>query len=351
MAHNLSRRLDGTYQALYVGKPAWHGLGDVENLPQTPEQIQRRVFDRRVIEVFPAFARIGRKIVEVPEFRAIGDKAAGKVYAFATPDYVPIQDIDALRIAGQIVKSNRKAVFVSAGALGNGARGFASIDLTRVLGANALAIKNDPSAQEAFLFVDWTHDGSGSVKYGRWRNRVDCNNMLDAANAAASGSGRLARIIHRGGGESMADQIREAERILGFTVADMQLNTKLLNELAAISLPKPDLWFKDFSELLIPIPQVMERPLAREQARELLTDLWNGSNTLGGVPKTPYRGLQVVAEYGDHFRTLRISDVKAAPERRFRSITEGPSADLKARALELIRQEFEIKTPVPVLAR
>lgn len=346
MAHNLARRLDGSYQALYVGKPAWHGLGTIEAVPQTPEQIQRRVFDQRVIETFPAFAAIGRKVVEVPEFRAIGDKALGKVYGFVSPDYVPIQDVDALRVAGQIVKANRKAMFVSAGALGNGARGFASIDLTRVLGPKALAIANDPSAQEAFLFVDWTHDGSGSVKYGRWRNRVDCNNMLDAANSAAASSGRLARIIHRGDTENIADQIREAERILGFTVADMKLNTKLLNELAAISLPKPDAWFKDFTEVLIPIPAEMERPLARNEARALLTQLWNVSSTLTGVPKTPYRGLQVVAEYGDHFRTLRISDAKSAPERRLRSITEGPSAELKARALELIRQEFEIKVPV-----
>ena len=353
MAHNLARRLDGTYMALYVGQPAWTSVGVVLDKLQTPEQIQRKVFDRRVIEAFPAYAKIGKKVVEVPEFRAIGDKAAGKVFSFASEEYVPIQDIDALRVAGQIVKSNRKAIFASAGLLGNGARGFASIDLTRVLGADALAITGDPSAQEAFLFADWAHDGSGSVKYGRWRNRVDCNNMLDAANAAAGKSGRLARILHRGGADSMADQVREAERVLGFTVADMKLNTKLLNELAAISLPKPDQWFADFTEKLVPIPDDMERKSTREQTRDLLRDLWSGSKTLQTVPKTPYRGLQVVTEYADHFRPLRISEANAAsvPEKRFRSIVEGPAADMKAFALELIRQEFEIGQKVPVKAR
>lgn len=345
MAHNLYRRLDGSYAALYVGKPAWHGLGEVEaDKLQTPEAIQRRVFDKRVIVAMPAFAKIGRKVVEIPSFRAIGDPRTGEVYSFASDTYVPIQDIDALRVAGQIVKSNRRAVFASAGRLGNGARGFASIDLTRVLGPNALAIKNDPSAQEAFLFVDWSHDGSGAVRYGRWRNRVDCNNMLDAANASAAKAGRLARIIHRGGDVSMAQQVREAEEILGFTVRDMTLNTKLLNELAAIALPKPDAWFADFTEKVVPIPEDMKRPSEREAVRDLLVELWKSSPTLVGVPKTPYRGLQVVAEYGDHFRNLRIGadNAAAVPERRFRSITEGPSADMKALALDLIRQEFEV---------
>lgn len=344
MAHNLARRLDGTYMALYVGEPAWHNLGDVVDARQTRQQIVRKVFGGRRIEAVPAYAKIGRKVVEVADFRALADVKAGIVYGYASPEFVPIQDGDALAVAEQIVKSKRKAVWMSAGALGNGARGFASIDLTAVLGQDALAIKGDPSKQQAFLFVDWAHDGTSAVKYGRWRNRVDCNNMLDAANAAAAASGRLARIIHRGGEASMAAQVREAEEVLGFVVRDLKSNTKLLNELAAISLPKPDVWFGDFVKVLVPIPEEMERKGTREETRDLITALWQDSKTLAGVPKTPYRALQAVAEYGDHFRPLRVSEVNAAivPEKRFRSITEGPAADLKARALDLIRQEFEL---------
>lgn len=348
MAHNLATRLDGTHMALYVGKPAWHELGEVLEARQTSAQIVRKVFGKRVVESVPAYAKLGGKIIEVPEFRALADVRGKQVFGYASPEFVPIQDGEALAVAEQIIKSKRKAIWSSAGALGNGARGFASIDLTAVLGADALAIKGDPSAQQAFLFVDWSHDGSSAVKYGRWRNRVDCNNMLDAANSAAAKSGRLARIIHRGGEQSMAAQVKEAEEVLGFVVHDLKLNTKFLNQLAAISLPKPDAWFAEFSEILVPIPEDMERKSTREETRDLLTALWQSSKTLVTVPKSPYRGLQVVAEYADHFRNLRVSDVNAAlvPEKRFRTITEGPAADLKARAAELIRQEFEIGVKV-----
>lgn len=348
MAHNLHQRLDGTYMALYVGAPAWHNLGEVLDARQTTQQIVRKVFGKRVIEAVPAYAKMGNRIVEIPEFRALADVKAKQVFGYASPEFVPIQDGEALAVAEQIVKSKRKAVWSSAGALGRGARGFASIDLTAVLGQDALAIKGDASAQQAFLFVDWSHDGSSAVKYGRWRNRVDCNNMLDAANASAAKSGRLARIIHRGGEQSMAAQVREAEEVLGFVVRDLKLNTKFLNQLAAISLPKPDAWFREFTEVLVPIPEDMERKFTREETRDLLVDIWNGSKAMQGVPKTPYRGLQAVAEYADHFRPLRVSadTPLIVPEKRFRTITEGPAADLKARAQDLIRQEFEIKVPV-----
>lgn len=349
MAHNIHRRLDGTHQALYVDRPAWHGLGEVVDSAQTADQIYRRVFGKRVVTIVPAFARIGGKYVEVAETRFTADKATGTIFAPVSASYQPIQDIDPLRMLQAITKaSSRKAGFVSAFSLGNGARNAATLDLTRVLGEKALAVLRDASKLEAFLVAEWSHDGSGALKFMDAVNRVDCQNMLNAANIRAEQRGKLVRIIHSGSDDTMADQLREAERILGFAVENTKLSVKLLNDIAGISVPDDRKWLAGFTELLIPIPDDMERKLPREQARELIRTLYLQSPNLASVPRGPYRGLQAVTEYADHFRPMRLGDVaqQVVAERRFRSISEGPASDLKSRAVELIRQEFEIRTPV-----
>lgn len=347
MSHNLARRLDGTYMALYVERPAWHNLGEVVTQLQKAKDIYRKVFGGRVIEAVPAYAKIGKRIVEAPDFRALADTKAGQVFGYASPEYVPIQDLEALEIMAAVIQvTKNKAVFASAGALGNGARGFASIDLTKVLPADCLAIRNDPSKQEAFLFGDWSHDGTRALNIGRWRNRVDCNNMLDAATAAGQRSGRYVSIRHTGA-DTMKERLDEAERILGFVEDDFRANATLLNTLNEIRIPKFPSWIREFTAELVPIPEDMERKATREEARRMMQELALRSSTLSGVPETAYRAYQAVAEYADHFRPLRISKdtPQVVPEKRFRSITEGPAAEMKARALDLLRQEFEVAVP------
>ena len=82
---------------------------------------------------------------------------------------------------------------------------------------------------------------------------------------------------------------------------------------------------------------------SRTEARDAIAGLFTNSKTLVGVPNSAYRAYQAVAEYADHFRPLRIgadTPTEVAADRRFRSITEGPAAEMKARALELLRAEF-----------
>ena len=346
MAHNIHRRLDGTHQAMYVGKPAWHSLGEVRDAAMTAKEVYVEVFRKRVIETVPAFARMGGKYVEVPETRFTADRALGVIFAPVSAEYRPIQDIEPLKMVEAIVKaSKRKAGWVSAFSLGNGARNAATLDLTRVLGEKALQVARDQSAIEAFIVADWSHDGTGALKIMDALNRVDCQNMLNAANLRAEARGKLVRIVHSGDVEA---QMHEAERILGFAVESTKLSVKLLNDIASLSVPKPDAWFRDFTELLVPIPDEMERKGTRIETRHLLEELWQRSPNLQTVPKGPYRGLQAVTEYADHFRPLRISDKekpRVVAERRFRSLSEGPASDLKSRAVELIRQEFEVKVP------
>jgi phage/plasmid-like protein (TIGR03299 family) len=232
----------------------------------------------------------------------------------------------------------KKAGFVTAGLLGRGERGFASIDLSRVVN---LRIKRDPSRQESHLFGTWAHDGSAAYRVGLWNNRVECQNMLNMALASAGNAGLVVSIRHAGDVES---SLEEARRVLGFVEQQAQQHVELMNDLGAVPIPAPvKKWLSTFGEQLIPIPPDMERPRSREEARDTIKSLFLGSRTLVGVPQSAYRAYQAVAEYADHSRPLRIgaeTPAEVAADRRFRSITEGPASDLKARALELLRQEF-----------
>lgn len=337
MVANIAR-INGTDQAWYADKPAWHGLGVVTPGARTAKQVQKAVpAFRQPIELAPVYCRIGGKVVEIPDRKATHRHGSNDVLGIVSEGYPPIHDGDALAVMESVVNAARRASFVTGGLLGKGERGFASIDLTRVVD---LRIKRDPSRQESHLFGTWSHDGTAALRVGLWHNRVECQNMLNAALASAERAGMLVAIRHAG---DIADALREAQRILGFAEKVAKAHVAEMNALADIAIPKPAKWIEAFGQILIPIPEDAERPASKLEAREIIRSLFTNSKTLVGVPTSPYRAYQAVAEYADHSRPLRVGpnvDPAYAADRRFRSITEGPGADLKERALTLLRQEF-----------
>lgn len=349
MAHNIAR-IDGTDQAWYSDKPAWHGLGTVTQGAKTAAQVVRAVPQfRKPVILVPVAIKLGGKWVEDPDMRATVRTGQTSPMGYVTPLYEKLGDEDALAILESVVRTvgerKVKAGFGSAGLLGaKGARGFASIDLTRVFGKK-LSVKRDPSRQESWLFGDWTHDGSGAMGAGLWNNRVDCNNMLDMARAYAEAHGLMARIVHKG---DLAAQVREAQKLLGMAELTAEKHVALMNALVDVPISKPKAFLAGFTEYVIPDltddGQKHERAAkSRDEARDAIAGLFTGSATLVGVPPSAYRAYQAVAEYADHVRPLRIGaqvDAQVAADRRFRSITEGPAADMKGRALDWLRNEF-----------
>lgn len=345
MAHNIAR-IGGTDQAWYADKPAWHGLGTVTPGARTARQVIKAVPVFRVpVVTDPVFAKIGGKMVAIPDRVATHRKGSSEVLGIVSTDYELIQDTDGLLTMEAVINAARRASFVTGGLLGRGERAFASIDLSRVVD---LRIKRDPSRHESHLFGTWAHDGSGALRVGLWNNRVECQNMLNMALASAEGSGMLVSIRHTG---DVADALRDAQRVLGFAEKAAKAHVAQMNALAEV--PISPRWMKGLVEYLVPIPEDMERKGSREDARELILGLYAKSPTLVGVPQSGYRAYQAIAEYADHKRPLRIgADTPAlvAADRRFRSITEGPAADLKATALDTLVNDLLRGAPalVPV---
>jgi hypothetical protein len=237
---------------------------------------------------------------------------------------------------GEIVRT-KEAGIVAHAALGKGERLFAVLDLARL---KDMKVPWDPSLHDAFLVAQWWHDGTGALAIGPAMVRTECQNLADAQLVYAEGKGRLARIVHRG---DTTDAVEEARRILGFAEQRVDAYMHLMGQLAEIVIRQPRKWVDGFTEKLIPIPETMERPGSRQEARDAIHHLFMDSPTMSGVPSSPYRAFQAVAEYADHYRPLRVANPANVPARRFTTVVDGPAADLKRQAMTLLREEFEVR--------
>ena len=247
MPDNISR-IDGTDQAWYFQKPAWHGKGVVGDKLLTAKELTRQVpVFRRAVKLAPVYMKIGGRMVELEDRRATYRDGTTIAMGVVSTEYELIQDADGLLTleavtieAGARTSRKRKPGFVTGGALGSKAeRSFASIDLTLLFG-DMLKVKRDPSRQESHLFGTWAHDGTGALQIGLWRNRVECQNMLDAARAAA-GVERHARHASATRATSPTRSPTPAS-VLGFVEQTVKADTALMNALNDAPIVKPKLW-------------------------------------------------------------------------------------------------------------
>ena len=326
----------GRYNAMYVDKPAWHNLGTVVAGARTPEEALEIAGTNYTVAKTAIHADIDGQIVPISSHVATYRTDTNTILGVVSNEYPIIQNITPMQMLGEIVRTGEAGIVAHA-ALGKGERLFAVLDLLRL---KDLKIPYDQSAHDAFLVAQWWHDGTGALTFGEAMVRTECQNMADAQLAYAERKGRLARIVHRG---DTTDAVEEARRILGYAERDITAFMALLAKLVDLPIRSPKIWIDGFTEHLIPIPADMERPASRIEAREVVKHLFLESKTLVGVPPSPYRAFQAVAEYADHFRPLRIADEALVPARRFTTSMDGPAANLKQDAMRLLKEEFEIR--------
>ncbi len=324
------------HQAVYVGKPAWHGLGTVVDDALTPEQALEAAGTAYTVDKAPLFAKIGDRFVEMPEYRATYRTDTEDVFAPVSADYPVIQNLTPMQMLAEIVRTGEAGI-VSHAALGKGERLFAVLDLKRL---TDLSIPGDPSKHDAFLVAQWWHNGGGALTFTESMVRVECQNMADANLAYARRTGKLARVIHTGDTRSA---VEEARRTLGFAERDVEAFVRLMAQLNDVAIPSRS-WIDGFTERLIPIEPEAERPTRRLAARETIAALYANSSTLVGVPETAYRAFNAVTEFVDHYRPLYVSDEALVPAKRFTTQVDGSGARLKDQALRLLVEEFEVPT-------
>lgn len=175
---------------LFVGQPAWHGLGTVlSGAPSIAEALKLAGLDWRVIAE-PGFAYEGTDAngqavySKIPDCQVIRRESDRKVYAHMGKSYHPLQNVDALA-RFQPLLDKGLATIEAAGALDEGRKVWV---LAKMAQGEGEVMPGD--AINRYALLAHSHDGSLRITFGSTDVRVVCWNTLSAA---LSGDGLIFR--------------------------------------------------------------------------------------------------------------------------------------------------------------
>jgi len=242
MAHNINyNEAAGKHSFFSVKEKAWHGLGQViSQYPTSAEAIQHACLDYTV-EKRPLFTydtanytgNTGDGIIipeiEVPDFFATVRTDTEQPLGVVGKDYEVIQNVDTFSFFDSIVGGKGGIMYETAGALGKGERIFITAKLPDYIKVG----RND--CIEKYLFLNASHDGTGSIYIAFTPVRIVCQNTL---NAAMRNHVNHVKIRHTA---SASDKLKEAHKMLGIT---NQLSTELeaiFNRWSRVRITDPEL--------------------------------------------------------------------------------------------------------------
>jgi phage/plasmid-like protein (TIGR03299 family) len=229
MAHNLNYNANaGRHAFASVKQVAWHGLGTVvQNAMNSEECIKQALLDYKV-EKGEAFVKYNTPIAYkkgelIPDTFCTYREDTGAVFGIIGKNYEVVQNHEAFEFFDSIVGSKR-AIFETAGALGNGE----TIFITAKLPDHLLVGGKDVIDQ--YLLLTNGHDGKTSITAKFTPIRVVCNNTLTAA--LSSGS-NLFKIKHS---RLTKDKLKEAEKLLAITYKTSKETQEIYNHLTSIKI-------------------------------------------------------------------------------------------------------------------
>lgn len=158
--------------------------------------------------------------------------ADNEYFTYRTDRYIPlgrtkgkytiVQNTKAFEFFDKVIGYN--AIFDKAGFFGNGERIFVSVKLNNIIEVN----KKDPVS--SYLVFTNSHDGLGGVKILFTNIRVICENTLASAISKAK---HYVSFRHT---ESVHENLKLADKILGITKKQIEYSTSLYNKLYNIKV-------------------------------------------------------------------------------------------------------------------
>ena len=211
MSHNIEyNSIKGTHSMFSAKELPWHGLGQiVEGALTSEEAIKAANLGYEVIKIQNMAHYEGANYVSPGSFSTFR-KDTKKVLGAVGKDYTIIQNWEAFSFFDAIVGEG-KAIFETAGVLGNGEQIFITAKLPK-----SIVLDNVDQINQ-YLLLSNSHDGSRSIEVLFTPIRVVCNNTLTAALSLAK---NRIKIRHTA---SAKDKLNEAHKLLG-------IHTELLAE-------------------------------------------------------------------------------------------------------------------------
>jgi len=190
--------------AVYVGKPAWHGLGTVvENAPTPYEAMQLAKMGFNVVLSEPLVADYANddyygKLYTLPsKFHATVRTDTEEVLGVVNKNYKIVQNSELFDIAGSVPGLQVE----TAGTLFNGAQSY-------VLMKDSEWAVNGNDEMHEYLCLMNSHNGTLSLSALPTSVRVVCNNTLSWA--ISEGSQRMIKLRHKGDMEDKILGLKEA---------------------------------------------------------------------------------------------------------------------------------------------
>ena len=175
--------------ALYVGKPAWHGLGTVvENAPTTMDAMRMAKMDFGVILSKPLEANYVDEIYQrtkPSKFYATVRTDTNEVLGVVNKNYKIVQNEELFEIADALPDAKVE----TAGTLFNGAQSYI------LMKDDEWAVNGNDEMHEYLCLMN-SHNGTLSLSALPTSIRVVCNNTLSWA--ISEGSQRMIKLRHKG---------------------------------------------------------------------------------------------------------------------------------------------------------
>ena len=224
---------------LFVGRPAWHGLGTVLAAPPSIEEaIKSSGLDWEVDlhdlyiqrpKVSAEDASVSVESVKVSH-RATVRRTDNSVLGVVGPDYVPLQNREAFQWFQPFIE-DKAAAIEAAGSLRSGKKVWI---LAKVADATNDIVKGD--AVEQFILLAHAHDGSLSIRVGFTVIRVVCANTLALSMNASSS--KLLKVKHTRNAKVALAEIRE---VMNLAKAEFAATAEQLRFLASVGCSETSL--------------------------------------------------------------------------------------------------------------
>jgi phage/plasmid-like protein (TIGR03299 family) len=314
MAHEIST-VNGTAEAFFALKPAWHGLGTIlDHAPSSAEAITAAHLDWRV-------ERKELKTVDgldVPDHYATVREDNGGILGVVSGRYQLVQNREAFDFLDGLLQDG-VIKYESAGALRGGRIVWL---LARMPSVDTIAAGDDTLR---YVLFSTSHDGSASIHAVPTSVRVVCANTLRIATMNDVG------IRHTG---DVAGKLEVARRFLSQFDEKFTLFRDSARKLAERKIVGTAA--KDYIASLF--PEVKEPGRSRTiRERKVQTIRRNYQNDRQSIPsiKGTWWGLyNAVSELIDHDGTFKGTG-RARQENRMLSTIDGTGADFKAKAFKL----------------
>jgi phage/plasmid-like protein (TIGR03299 family) len=298
---------------LFVGEPAWHGLGVVLRDPPSIEDAIRLAGLDWTVRLAPlGLKEDGRDV----DHRATVRETDNSILGVVGPGFVPLQNAAAFKWFQPLIDSGGVKL-EAAGSLRDGRRIWI---LARIADASADVVRGDEIRQ--YVLLAHAHDGSLAIRVGFTAIRVVCANTLRAS--LESDGSALVRIQHRESAANALDKVRDA---LDLARREFVATTEQLRELARVGCDESTL--KRYVREVFEPGSGDDEWAAKRTIAQVLPLFESGRGaSLPGVRGTLWGAYNAITEFTTHVRG-RSADA------RVESAWFGDSAKLAKRAIDV----------------